>query len=197
MRTEIFVPDGKSGEWAVETFEVTGNEFSQFKSMWEYGRGCLQAGTYKRLRRGKILVMSNTPDECDDFSHFVSKAQGSILLNGLGLGVVLQALINKEEVKEITVIENSEDVIKLSGPTYTKDPKVTIIQADAFEYQPPKEKRYNAVWHDIWDSICSDNIEEMKKLHRKYGRKTDYQESWCRGRCERERREYERNKWYW
>jgi hypothetical protein len=32
-----------------------------------------------------------------------------------------------------------------------------------------KGKRYDMVWHDIWDDICSDNLEGMAKLHRKYG----------------------------
>lgn len=94
--------------------------------------------------------------------------------------------MNKPEIIHITVVEKSTDVIKLVGEHYLKDARVTIVHADAFEYTPPKNKQFNAVWHDIWDYICSDNLEEMKKLHRKYGRRTEYQESWCRSQCERQ-----------
>lgn len=64
-----------------------------------------------------------------------------------------------------------------------------IINADAFAYKPPKSKRYGAVWHDIWANICADNLPEMHKLHRKYGRIADWQGSWCRWQCERNRGE--------
>ena len=189
MNIEINVPDGISGEWAVETFIVSDEDakFASMRAMFHGGRGCLPAGTYKKLTHHKYLVMSNTPDEIRDFLHFVRQADGSVLVNGLGLGVLLKALLNKPEITDITVIEKSEDVIKLVAPTYLKDKRVTIINADAFEWRPPKGKRYNAVWHDIWNDICSDNLKEMEKLHRKYARKTDYQESWCRARCLKQR----------
>ena len=187
MSIEIDVPDGKSGDWEVSTFVVKEQEFSQRISMMKYNRG-VPAGTYKRLTRNGQVIMSNTPDEISDFRCFVRKAEGSILVNGLGLGVLLKALLNKPEVTEVTVIEKSPDVIKLVSETYLKDSRVAIINADAFDYKPPKGKVYNAVWHDIWDNICADNLDEMKKLTRKYGRVANYQESWCRCRCEQQRK---------
>ena len=81
--------------------------------------------------------------------------------------------------------------IKLIAPHYN-DPRLEIIHADAFEWKPPKGVRYNCVWHDIWDYICTDNLPEMHKLHRKYGRRCDYQESWCRSVCEYEKRQEKR-----
>lgn len=184
MKIDINVPDDISNDWRVESFEVEEGDFSQTISMFKTGRG-VPTGNYKRLMRGGTCVMSNTPDEIRDFMRFVRIATGSVLVNGLGLGVLLKALLDKPEVTDVTVIEKSEDVIKLVAPTYLNDSRVIIINADAFEYKAPKGKRYNAVWHDIWDNICSDNLNEMKTLHRKYGRKTDYQESWCRWHCER------------
>jgi len=189
MTIEIDVPDGKSGDWEVSTFVVKEQDLSQRISMMKYNRG-VPAGTYKRLTRNGQVIMSNTPDEISDFRCFVRKAEGSILVNGLGLGVLLKALLNKPEVTEVTVIEKSPDVIKLVSEIYLKDSRVTIINADAFDYKPPKGKVYNAVWHDIWDNICADNLDEMKKLTRKYGRIANYQESWCRGRCEQQRKRY-------
>ena len=184
MKIDIDVPDGISGNVKVETFEVPDKDFSQMISMMKYGRG-VPAGKYKRLMIDGSCVMSNTPDEIRDFSSFVYKAKGSVLVNGLGLGVLLKALLNKPEITDITVIEKSKDVIKLVAPIYLTDNRVTIINADAFKYKSSKDKKYNAVWHDIWNYICGDNYDEMKTLHRKYGQKTSYQESWCRDRCKR------------
>jgi hypothetical protein len=192
-KIEIDVPDGISGAWEVKTFTITQRDadLANLRAAFHGGRGRISPGEYKKLSRNKELIMSNTPDECRDFAHFVHVASGSVLVNGLGLGVLLKALLNKPEVTEVTVIENSPDVIKLVAGTYRKDSRVTIIEADAFTWEPPKGKRYYAVWNDIWDDITSDNLPEMAKLHRKYGKRCDYQESWCKRQCqEAKRRNY-------
>lgn len=184
MEVKINVPDGKSGQWEIRTIEVSEQDakFARIRAIFHNGRGGVPAGKYKQLRRNNETIMSNTPDEIRDSLYFVQQASGSVLINGLGMGVVVKMLLQKPEVTEVIVIENSKDVIKLVASTYT-DKRVTIINSDAFEYQPPKGKRYNYVWHDIWDNICGDNLEGMKTLHRKYGRRCDYQESWCRDLC--------------
>jgi len=75
----------------------------------------------------------------------------------------------------------------MNNITFKDDSRVEIIHADAFEYKPPKDVKYTCVWHDIWDDICGDNLPEMTKLHRKYGKKAIYQDSWCKHLCKRDR----------
>lgn len=190
MKININVPDGISGNWKVESFSVSeeASKFQEIRSLYQLGRGRLSSGDYKSLKRNGSIIMSNTPDEIRDFIPFLSKAHGDILINGLGLGVLVCALISKGDVNSITVIEKSKDVIKLVGDTYLTDKRVSIINADSFEYKPPLGVKYNYVWHDIWDHITSYNLPEMHKLHRKYGRRCDYQESWCRHECEHQRK---------
>lgn len=195
MKIEVNVPDGVSGNWSVETFIVPENDFSQRISMFKTGRG-VPPGTYKRLMRDGEVIMSNTPDEINDALCFIYNACGHVLINGLGLGVVVNALLAKESVTKITIIEQSEDVIKLIAPHIT-DERVEIIYADAFDYNPPKDVVYGAVWHDIWDYITSENIPEMKKLHKKYAKKTGFQESWCKRECEKRLREEKRIEKYY
>lgn len=158
--------------------------------MLKTGRG-VPGGTYKRLMRGGTCVMSNTPDEIRDFMHFVHKAHGSVLINGLGLGVLVKALLQKEDILKIRVIEQSEDVINLVA-NHINDSRVEIVHADAFEYKPLKGETFDFVWHDIWDYICGDNTTEMATLHRKYARKCTYQDSWAKAACQRQNREYKR-----
>lgn len=181
-----FIPDGVSGDWRIQAFEVPQNDISQMLSMLKTGRG-VPAGKYKRLMRGGTVVMSNTPDEIRDFSHFTRRAKGSVLINGLGLGCVVKVLLDNPEITKITVIEKSEDVINLVAP-YFNDERLVIVNADAFDYIPPKNERFNYVWHDIWDYICADNLPEMTKLHRKYGKKSDWQDSWAKYRCQMHKR---------
>jgi 16S rRNA A1518/A1519 N6-dimethyltransferase RsmA/KsgA/DIM1 with predicted DNA glycosylase/AP lyase activity len=184
MKIDINIPDGKSGIWEVKTFTVTEDEaqFACLRAMLHGGRGGVKPGIYKKLTRNGRIVMSNTPDEIRDQLHFLHIANGIILINGLGLGITLQGLLNKPDVKQITVIEKEKDVIKLIVP-YIKDERVNFINDDALKYSPPKNAHYDFVWHDIWDNITPDNLPEMTKLHRKYGKKADYQDSWCRSLC--------------
>lgn len=188
---KVDVPVGVSGEWEVERRVVTEDEakLGAMRAAFSMGAGRgrhVPAGTYTGLKRNGYLVMSDTPDEIRDFMEFVRMAEGNVLINGLGLGVVTNAVLLKDDVEHVTVVESSEDVISLVAEHWlAKHPeRLTVIAADAMEYKPPKGERYNAVWHDIWDDICSDNLPAMKTLHRKYGRRSDWQGSWCRGLCE-------------
>jgi len=144
------------------------------------GRGCVP-GEYTTLRINGRLVMSDTTAEVRDHLSAIWKAHGRCLINGLGLGVVVKAMLAKPEVEHIDVVENNADVIALVGPNYS-DPRVTIHHADAYDIQWEAGLRWNVAWHDIWYDICEDNLPEMARLHRKYGRRCDWQDSWCKGR---------------
>ena len=143
------------------------------------GRAVPVGETYTRLMRDSTLIMTDTPAEMRDHWEAVFMARGNCLLNGLGLGMVLKNILLKPEVKSITVVEISQDLIDLISPFYT-DSRVTYVCHDALTFQPPKGMRYQVVWHDIWDYICSDNLEAMKTLHRKYGHRSVWQGSWCK-----------------
>lgn len=189
---KVNIPTGKSNNWSVECFEVTKEQaaIERMRSMFNGGRG-VPTGKYTSLKRNGQIIMSDTPDEIGDQISIIRNAKGHVLINGLGLGCVLAACLDKETVTHVTVIENSLDVIHLVGKYYEEKygDKLTIIFGDAFDYKPPVNIRYGAVWHDIWDNICTDNLHEMHKLHRKYGRRTDWQGSWCRELCERYKQE--------
>ncbi len=190
------VPEGTSGAWAVQCFTVSEDEakFDALRSAMHGDSRHTPPGTYTKLVCNGHVVMSDTPDELRDFRYFVHRACGSVLINGLGLGCVVQALLAKPEVSEVTVVEISQDVINLVSPTLC-DPRLTIICADAYEWQPPKGKRWNFVWHDIWTDLCTDNLALMGKLHRKYGRRCDMQESWCHALLKYRRSQERRAGW--
>lgn len=187
MRIDVNVPQGASGPWRVEAFSVSAQE-SEMTLARAKIQGAINefvpAGNYTRLMRGDIVVMSNTPMEIRTNRAFIRRAKGKVLINGLGLGMVLGAILNKPEIESVTVVEYSEDVIKLVGPSFRDDSRVRVVHACAFEYQPEQGAFFDAVWHDIWDEISEKNLPEMHKLHRKYGKRTNWQGSWARAECE-------------
>jgi len=181
------VPEGESGIWSVKKFVVSEEEskWNSLRSMINHSGRFVPEGTYTKLIRNNTIVMTDTPDEIRDLRFAIYKAKGHVLVNGLGLGIFVDLILKKPEVEKVTVIEISQDVINLVG-TYLNElygDRLEIIHSDAFEYKPPKNIRYNAVWHDIWDDICSDNLKYMTKLHRKYCRKSDWQGSWAKELC--------------
>lgn len=182
---KVAIPEATRGDWRIEKFVVSDEQakMEALRSMFSGGRG-VPAGSYTRLMRGGTVVMSDTPDEIRDHYSIIGKARGHVLINGLGIGMVLAAVLKKPEVERVTVVELSADVIALVGHCYD-DPRVQIVNCSAFDYAPPKGVRYGAVWHDIWDNICGDNLPEMTKLKRKYGRRTDWQGCWCEYECRR------------
>ena len=181
------IPCGKLGQWEVSEFTITDEVagIENIRAMFHSGQRIVRPGTYKSLTRNGHVIMSNTPTEMRDFWVFERMAKGNILINGLGLGVVLCTILEDAEVEQVTVIELDADVITLVGQSFADEPRVNIIHADAFTWQPPKGVRYNCVWHDIWDNISADNLPGMARLHRKYARRCDWQGAWGRDLCKR------------
>ncbi len=183
---QVDVPEGAKGSWSISKFEIAEDYPGRTRDLL---RGTvITPGSYTRLvHKDRGVVMSDTPMERDGHDEFVYKAKGNVLINGLGLGMALGAILKKEgpgRVEKVIVVEIDQDVIDLVGPHYSSDPRVEIVHASAFQYQPPKGMKFDAVWHDIWDAICKDNLDAMKTLHRKYGRRTKWQGSWEREACE-------------
>lgn len=183
MKIDVNVPDGKSGDWEVSTIDISENEarFHNLRcAIKRESVSMIEPGTYKRLTNGGEVVMTNTPMEVRTHRAFIRAAHGRVLLNGLGLGMVLSAILAKPEVESVTVIEISPDVIRLTGPTFASDPRVRIIEADAFEWKPEPGEKFDCVWHDVWNDICRGNLPGMKKLVRKYAKRAKFQGCWSR-----------------
>lgn len=177
---QVNIPEGVSGPWEVKRVEIKPSP-AFFRERF------FRPGVYTQLYRGRTLVMSDTPAERYDHAGFVRSATGDVLISGLGLGMCLGAVLLKPEVTSVTVVEISEDVIRLVAPSYP-DPRVTIVHADTRDWRPPRGVRFGAVWHDIWDDICADNRPEMTALNRRYARIADWKGCWSQDQIDRHRR---------
>lgn len=192
---QVDVPKGTDGDWSVERFAVSKADASFFNMRQTInGRGRnILPGKYTRLTCNGTVVMSDTNAEMNDHWEPVRRARQcgrkiDVLINGLGLGVVVQAMLGMPHVEHVTVIEKSSEVMRLVKPHYMDrygGSRLSVVCADALTWKPPVKKRYAFVWHDIWTDICEDNLPDMHKLHRKYGRRCDWQGSWCRWMCEK------------
>ena len=187
---KYIVPEGKSGQWRVEYFTVSPDEaaFENMRAAFAFSARTIRAGRYMRLMRGNTVVMSDTPAEIADLRDLIWRCQGRVLINGLGLGVCANLILLREQVEHLTIIEMAAEVIHLVVPALqAHEGRFEVIHANALHYRPPKGVRFDVVWHDIWDNICTDNWEVMSRLHRKYGRLCGWQGSWSRAQVLRRR----------
>lgn len=194
MDYKVNLPEGESGTWKVERFEVSESDaqIHNIRAAFNPAGGGIKPGTYTQLTRNGTVVMSDTPSEIQDHLRFIDRAKGRVLITGLGLG----------EVTHVTVIEKSPDVIRLVAPTLLErfGGRLEIIEADAYTWKPPKGARWDYAWHDVWDNICTDNLPLMAKMHRHYGRRCGFQDSWRKGtlkRIRREEKKEERRRSFW
>lgn len=193
---KVTVPVGRSGVWRIDRFKISRSEAASFNLKLAFndsGHRRTLPGKYTRLLRDGDCDpwMSDCPAEISDHLSFIARASGTVLVNGLGLGVVLQALLRKPDVKHLTVVELEQDVINLVAPHYYKmfgTSRLNIVCDDAFKFSPPRGVVYDAVWHDIWRDISIDNYDGIKRLNRRFGRWCKYQAYWARYEIQRERR---------
>lgn len=180
----VTVPAGTAGPWTVRRFKTSFDLAYMRYARDGRAPGLGEFTALNHKQRG--IVMSDTCAEIEDLRVYLDQLKGHILVSGLGLGMVLQALTKHPryttETKSITVLEIDADVIKLTGEHYRKlDNRITIHHASAFTWEPPKGAKYDSAWHDIWDTICEDNVKEFTQLRRRYQRVVAKGQQYCWG----------------
>ncbi len=172
----VTVPPAVSGLWSVERCDA-----------------------YTQLCYSNRVVMTDVPFELETHREPVIEAKRraphggpggiDVLINGLGLGLIVQAMLSIRGVRRITVVEKSSDVILLVAPHYMREhgSRLEVHLADAYSWQPPAGTRYGVVWHDVWPAMHADNQAGMRLLEGRYGGLCDWQGSWP---CQRPNKMY-------
>lgn len=130
------------------------------------------AGRYAKLLVGQALWMSDTPMEWRSNGWAIRQARGQVLIGGLGLGMILCAMLEKPHPPmHITVVEKVPDVLRLVGPPLLKrfgPERLTLVEGDIYRWKPLKGTRYDLIYFDIWQDVCTDNLEGMSRLHQRF-----------------------------
>lgn len=192
-RVSDFIEVGEQGRWRVKHYNVTDESWrlERLRIMHECGddefsrtmklERQIPPGPYCTLSRrateremedneyvkaeGYMPIMSDTPAEINEHQHAFMYAGGRVLIHGLGLGVLVSALLAAPHVDHIDVVEIDPDVIALIGPYYTHDPRVHIHQGDCLRMDWSPEIEWDYVWHDIWSDISWKNLDPELAEH--------------------------------
>ncbi|MDY0404289.1 hypothetical protein P5G51_001635 [Virgibacillus sp. 179-BFC.A HS] len=113
--------------------------------------------------------MTVTPNEIETMRDAVDKATGNVLTYGLGLGYYAYMVSEKDNVDNVTVVELNPNVIDLFKryilPQFAHGDKISIIQADAFQYAKENMAtgNYDIVFTDLWHDV-SDGMDMYVKM---------------------------------
>lgn len=194
-RLRCRVPEMRSldGRLSVERFAVGESDLGNYFEAVKYRRGT-RPGEYTRLIMDNQLWMSDTDAERRDHygpvlshHHF---PEAPALVNGLGLGCVIGALLDHPETPYVDVVEVSDRVLDTVGAWFVSEygSRVRLHHDDALTIRWPVGSAWGVVWHDIWPHLSEDNLTDMARLHRMYGRRARWQGSWGRESILRQRR---------
>jgi len=174
------IPEGSSGDWRVKHFEITERDAAALRcrdacNNHRNSQEYTPAGRYVELAHllpnrsaplvHAVPVMSDTMMERKMMLEAYKHAHGEILLVGLGLGMLAQAVACKRSVRLVHVLEKSEDVIALTlRHLHTK---LTVQVGDAFTYKR-YGMHYDMIYLDIWNDICKYNLPEIRRLTKRF-----------------------------
>lgn len=124
-----------------------------------------------------VTWMSITPNEINTMESSINEAFGKVAVFGLGLGYFPYMISLKENVQEITIIDNNPTIIKLFKenilPLFEHKEKINIIEGDAFGYVNELED-YDYAFIDLWHNP-DDGLElflKFKKIEKRVSRCT-------------------------
>lgn len=168
------VTPGSKGVAVLDTFTVDKAHavMSQLREAITQGREqAVPEGTYARLVVNGELMMTDTPMEQRSNLLFVEKAKGDVLIAGLGIGMVLQAILQKPEVGTVLVLEKYQDVIDLVSPQfqeYLDEGKLHILCEDILDWHADDDWTWDTIYFDIWPTISIDNLDDMNRLDNQF-----------------------------
>jgi predicted membrane-bound spermidine synthase len=171
-------------------FNAKDNFIYNFRNAREDRMFIIRSGKYVRLTVKGEIMMSDTGMERISNKQFIEKATGRVLIAGLGIGLIINNIIQNDAITEIIVIEKYQDVIDLVATKFN-DARLKIVCADIFDWIPEKGEKFNTIYFDIWPTICTDNLNEIYLLHSRFKRfkaKSGWMNSWLKEYLQKQKR---------
>jgi hypothetical protein len=118
------------------------------------------------------VVMLDTMQELVSHMPIWLAARGRVLITGLGLGCVVRGLLANPEIEHVDVVEIDEAIIRVIGPEFAGNERLTLHHGDATTIELPG-RHWDFAWHDLWvDDGCLQLVHAhlLKRFHGRTGR---------------------------
>lgn len=173
----------KFGLWSIERIPAGGQLVSPTQFAINYARCGFPDYTILRhytlaceMSHDAEIVMEDSRYELRKHLPIWIAARGRVLVTGLGLGCVVRGLLAKPDVDQIDVVEIDDDILRVIGPEFAKNPRVNLHHGDALKIDLPG--KFDFAWHDLWKE--GDGLQRLHaKLFIKYLRQCGPQGAWA------------------
>ena len=170
------IPKGKSGKWSIEhdiipaftPIQEISHRTALFRGIQPKKTVCDFDLKIHILKCNGGIVMSDSLQERFDHEAVVDTITGKVLIGGLGLGYISSLLDRKRDVTEITIVEKSEDVIKLVSPYLHLKKLKQLYHQDLYKFLKNNKENYDYIYIDIWNGTCEatfiEHVLPLRKL---------------------------------
>ena len=116
-------------------------------------------------------VMAMTPNELFTLRPMVRRAQGNVVIMGLGFGWLAERVLQRKKVKHVTIVEKSAEILEYFGPRLKElyGDKLTLVGGDAYEHAWDD---YDVALWDIWNDArpYSHKFEQIREAMTNVGK---------------------------
>ena len=115
-----------------------------------------------KLFEGDIEWMTNDYESVEEMRRLAAMSlPGHVLVGGLGLGILLRFLAEKDDITCISVIEKNQAVIDMITDL---PPLTTVIRDDFNEFIKGDLSMFDCALVDIWHDYTKEEMRQMKQL---------------------------------
>ena len=162
-RIQVNIPTGVSGSWSIR--KATGDSSTIYSEI--YGSECggkpEPHDEYTFLFHDDIkFVMSDSYSEYSEHQPLWDNMTGSVLIGGLGLGLVNHKLIQNQNITSVTIVEKYQEVVDLVWNHCPKDNRFNLVLADVETWQPTGT--WDCAWFDTWTGGNPLSQQQYKEL---------------------------------
>jgi len=152
------------------------------------GDRSVDAGTYTRLTVDGVVWMSDTPAEVRDHQAVDDELERwenpTMLVAGLGIGLVVHRAITWHATERIDVVEIDPRVIRAVGAHYAAladdhGVELNIHEADIHQWRAPRGATWDVGWFDIWPTINDEDMPEVKRLRDRFRTRVGWSGAWA------------------
>lgn len=111
--------------------------------------------------------MVDSPLEWFGMQEYADRVRsGTVLVGGLGLGLVVHHLVKRMDLDEIVVVEINKDVIDLVEPYLPVDHRMLILNEDLYTWlHEPHDRFFNSVIVDTYAGVnCRPEFERAREI---------------------------------
>jgi len=205
---KVTVPVYDNNGVKIERFEVTPQEAvtSQLRAAFNPQRGdrSVLPGEYTRLLVDDTIWMSDTPAEIrdlDSIDHWMHVCrEGSMLIVGLGLGMILHRAIVTHNMRQIDVVEADWRVVSAVNDHYQALAKehgtaLAIWNDDIHKLRLASTLYWDLGFFDIWAHIDHEDLPEVTRLRRRFASRLGHFEAWAQKERIAQKRRIASGKW--